>query len=91
MQMQWRGQYRIAFHTDNDPITLDDFQEDQLSLESRRARIKIEGYAFKPWIKYYVEYGLSSSSPLDFRLMLEKTSYLSQRKKMHMKLFAPAT
>ena len=76
MQLQWRGQFRAAYPTDSDPVTLEDFQADQLSLKIRRARMKVGGHAFTPWLKYYLEYELFSANLLDFRLMIEKLPYL---------------
>jgi hypothetical protein len=76
MQIQWRGQFRAAYPTDSDPVTLEDFQADQLSLKIRRARMKVGGHAFTPWLKYYLENELFSANLLDFRLMIEKLPYL---------------
>jgi len=50
MNLEFRGQLRIAYPTDTDPITLDDYQKEQLYLGIKRARIKVGGNAFKPWI-----------------------------------------
>ncbi len=76
MQVQWRGQFRLAWPTDSDPITLDDFEKDQLILKIRRARMKVGGHAFRPHIKYYLEYELFASNLLDFRLMYERFPFL---------------
>lgn len=76
MQIQLRGQFRAAYPTDSDPIELSDFQEEQLYLRVNRARMKIGGHAFKPDLKYYVEYDFFGANMLDFRLMLEKLPYL---------------
>lgn len=76
MQIQFRGQFRIAYPTDSDPITLSDFQDEQLYLKVNRARMKVGGHAFNPYLKYYLEYDLFNSNLLDFRLMVEKLPYL---------------
>ncbi len=76
MQIQFRGQFRIAYPRDSDPIDLSDFQNEQLYLKVNRARMKIGGHAFTPWLKYYLEYDLFGSNLLDFRLMVEKLPYL---------------
>ena len=76
MQIQWRGQFRLAYPTDSDPITLDDFGQDKLHLKIRRARMKVGGHAFKLYIKYYLEYELFASNLLDFRLMYERFPFL---------------
>ena len=36
-------------------------------------RIKIGGNAFKPWLKYYMEYELGGNALLDMRFMVEKS------------------
>ena len=76
MQIQFRGQFRAAYPTDSDPIELSDFQEEQLYLRVNRARMKIGGHAFNPFLKYYVEYDFFGANMLDFRLMLDKLPYL---------------
>jgi len=76
LQIQFRGQFRAAYPTDSDPIELSDFQEEQLYLRVNRARMKIGGHAFNPFLKYYVEYDFFGANMLDFRLMLDKLPYL---------------
>ena len=41
MQIQFRGQFRLAYPTDSDPIDLSDFQEEQLYMRVNRARMKV--------------------------------------------------
>jgi hypothetical protein len=75
MQMQARLQFRYAAPFDTDPLTFDDFGETkQQVFKINRARLKIGGHAFEPWLKYYWEYELASSSLLDFRLTVAKHS-----------------
>ena len=76
MQIQFRGQFRLAYPRDSDPINLSDFQNEQLYLKVNRARMKIGGHVFNPTFKYYLEYDLFGSNLLDFRLMIEKLPYL---------------
>jgi hypothetical protein len=76
MQIQWRGQFRLAYPTDSDPITLSDFDEQQLYMRVNRARMKVGGHVFDPALKYYLEYDLFGSNLLDFRMMLDKLPYL---------------
>jgi phosphate-selective porin OprO/OprP len=78
LQIQSRLQFRFATPADQDPITYDDFIGDPKTVfKINRARLKIGGHAFKPWLKYYWEYELSQSNLLDFRIMLEKWEWLS--------------
>lgn len=71
MQIQWRLQTRIAYPYDSDPITLEEFGEDQLIIGINRARMKVGGHAFTPSFKYYLEYELFVGKLLDFRAMYE--------------------
>jgi phosphate-selective porin OprO/OprP len=78
LQIQGRLQFRFATPADTDPITYDDFIGDPKPVfKINRARLKMGGHAFQPWLKYYFEYELSQSNLLDFRLMIEKWEWLS--------------
>ncbi len=76
MNLEFRGQFRLAYPTDNDPYSLSDYQDEQVYLGINRARLKVGGHSFKPWFKYYLEYELFSSNLLDFRLMYEQVPWL---------------
>ena len=77
MQIQWRLQTRIAYPFDNDPVTLEDLEEDQVVVGINRARMKVGGHAFTPKLKYYLEYELWAGVLLDYRLMYEISSSLN--------------
>jgi phosphate-selective porin OprO and OprP len=73
MQIQSRFQFRFATPEDQDPVTFDDFSDEKKQvLKINRARLKVGGHAYKPWIKYNWEYELTQSNLLDFRIMIEK-------------------
>lgn len=76
MHLEWRGQLRLAYPYDDDPVTFEGFDTDQFFLGIRRARMKVGGHAYAPWLKYYLEYELFASKLLDFRLMIEKVPWL---------------
>lgn len=76
MQMEWRIQFRMAYPTDGDFIEMGQ-PEETLYLGINRARMKIGGHAFNPNFKYYLEYELSQSKLLDFRIMYGKTPALN--------------
>ena len=76
LQIEWRAQFRIAYPTDTDPITLNDFNGNKTHLWLNRARMKVGGYAYRSWLKYYLEYELAGSYLLDYRLMIEKFPFL---------------
>ena len=77
-QLQSRFQFRFSTPYDSDPLTYDDYSQDaQTTFKINRARLKIGGHAFEPWLKYYWEYELSQSNLLDFRIMIEKWEWMS--------------
>jgi phosphate-selective porin OprO/OprP len=75
LQIEFRAQFRAAFPTDDDPLTIDDFNnysKDKVDLFINRARMKVGGHGFRPWLKFYLEYELASSYLLDYRVMVER-------------------
>ncbi|MFB9079538.1 OprO/OprP family phosphate-selective porin [Flavobacterium procerum] len=77
-QLNSRLQFRFSTPYDTDPLTYDDYSQDaKTTFKINRARLKIGGHAFEPWLNYYWEYELSQSNLLDFRLMIEKWDFLS--------------
>jgi len=76
LQIDWRIQFRMAYPTDTDPVTLDDFEGDRIHMFINRARMKVGGHGYKSWLKYYLEYELAGSYLLDYRIIIEKFSFL---------------
>lgn len=73
LQIESRLQFRFATPGDQNPLDYDDiYPTNNTVFKINRARLKIGGHAFKPYLKYYFEYELSQSNLLDFRVMLEK-------------------
>lgn len=78
LQIQSRFQFRYASPDDQDPITFTDFTDERTNvLKINRARLKVGGHAYQPWLKYYWEYDFVNSNLLDFRLMIEKWKWLN--------------
>jgi hypothetical protein len=77
IQFQPRVQMRFSAPFDQDPFTF--LQEDEPTFKVNRARIKIGGHGFEPWLKYYFEYELAANALLDFKLSVEKFPGLSLR------------
>ena len=64
---QLRLQLRYSYPFEQDPLSLEDFNNgSQHILQIRRARVKIGGHAFTTKLKYYMEYELAASNLLDF-------------------------
>ncbi len=77
-QLQSRLQFRFATPGDIDPVTYNDYNlGNHTTFKINRARLKVGGHAFEPWLKYYWEYELSQSNLLDFRIMVEKWDWLN--------------
>lgn len=78
LQLQSRLQFRFATPGDNNPLTYNDFHEEENSVfKINRSRLKVGGHAYKPWLKYYWEYDLGQANLLDFRIMIEKWKWLN--------------
>ncbi|WP_040303406.1 porin [Algoriphagus machipongonensis] len=77
LQLASRLQFRFAVPDDQDPITFNDFNNQDVKLfKINRARLKVGGHAYQKWMKYYFEYEMGQSILLDFRIMLEKYPWL---------------
>jgi phosphate-selective porin len=78
LQLQARLQFRVSYPFDSDPVTFEAFTgQDDLSFAVRRARLKVGGHAFEPWLEYYFEYELASAALLNFEAKVEKLKALS--------------
>lgn len=77
IQLQPRVQMRFVMPFDKDPQTFLDV--DETTFKVNRARLKIGGHGFEPWLKYYFEYELAGNALLDFKVMVEKIPQLSLR------------
>lgn len=71
MQLQWRFQFRLSTPFDaiptSDPVSALE-AADQMTLRVRRARLKVGGHAYRPWLGYYLEYDFPSTNLLDWRM-----------------------
>lgn len=77
LQLQSRLQFRFATPQDQHPVTFADFDQSPTPvLKNNRARLKIGGHGYKPWLKYYWEYDVAGGNLLDFRIMIEKLEWL---------------
>ncbi|OBQ52526.1 hypothetical protein [Tamlana sp. s12] len=70
LHIESRLQFRFATPGDQNPLDYDDiFPTNNAVYKINRARLKIGGHAFQPYLKYYFEYELSQSNLLDFILL----------------------
>jgi len=76
LQIDFRGQFRANYLQDEFPILGEDFTEESTNFKINRARIKIGGYIYKPYYKFYFEQDLVGGNLLDFRVMIEKYPFL---------------
>lgn len=78
MQIGARLQLRFAVPDDQDPVTFADFSHrDYQVFKVNRARLKVGGHAYQPWLKYFFEYDLGRGIMLDYRVMIEKWPWLN--------------
>jgi phosphate-selective porin OprO and OprP len=70
--LQNRIQFRYATPFDRDPRSISQLEQDSSSFMIRRARTKISGHAFWPWLKYYFQYDWSQPVMRDLSLTVDK-------------------
>ncbi|MDR4463366.1 MAG: OprO/OprP family phosphate-selective porin [Nitrospira sp.] len=83
MLIQNRLQFRFSYPQEGDSLAPADAaaadDKDHSSFRVRRARIKVGGHGFVPWLKYYVEYDWASNTLLDYRLDIAKFKWATLR------------
>lgn len=72
LAIQSRLQFRYANPFDSDPRSLSDLEKQSSSFMIRRARTKLKGHAYWPWLKYYLQYDWADPVLRDFNLSIEK-------------------
>lgn len=79
MAIQNRLQVRYAEPFDKDPRSISDLEQDTSSFMVRRARTKVSGHAYWPWLKYYMQYDWSQPVLRDFYLNIDKYQWAQLR------------
>ncbi|AFM14282.1 porin [Turneriella parva] len=79
LTMQHRLQFRYAYPFDADPRTLTDLDAEGHSFLVRRARFKVNGYAYKKWLKYNMQYDWSQPVLRDFSIDVARFSWATLR------------
>jgi len=76
--IDWRAQLRFTDSSGHGPRTLEaELRADEFRVT--RARFKLGGHAYRPWLAYYLEYDLPSTRLLDLRLTLRHGGALQLR------------
>lgn len=79
-KVNWRLQLRGVVGPDDDPVSPEEFEDDdKASFLVRRARFKIGGHAIRPWLDYYLEYDFVGTRLLDYRITLQRHPWLKLR------------
>jgi hypothetical protein len=79
LAIQNRIQLRYAEPFDSDPKSLEEMAADGSSMMVRRARTKLSGHAFQPWIKYYMQYDWSQPVLRDLSLTNDRYAWAQVR------------
>jgi phosphate-selective porin OprO/OprP len=74
--IQHRLQFRYAWPFDRDPRSLDELDAETSSFMVRRARFKLQGYTFRPWLAWYFQYDWSQPVLRDFSIELKRVPWL---------------
>jgi phosphate-selective porin OprO and OprP len=72
LAIQNRIQARFATPFDRDPRSISQLEADSSSFMIRRARTKLSGHAYWPWLKYYMQYDWSQPILRDLSLTVDK-------------------
>ena len=75
-QVQHRLQFRYAWPFDADPRSFEDLDEETSSFMVRRARFKLQGHAFRPWLAWYLQYDWSQPVLRDFSVEVSRLPWL---------------
>lgn len=69
-RIRWRAQSRYTGLTSDDLAGEDDGIKEEQGFRVQRARFKIDGTAYKPWLGYYLEFSLLRPATLTFQFDL---------------------
>nr|MBA2484111.1 hypothetical protein [Nitrosomonas sp.] len=72
LAIQNRIQTRYSYPFDSDPRSIEDLQQEESSFRIRRARTRLRGHAYWPWLTYYLQYDWSQPVLRDLNLTVEK-------------------
>jgi phosphate-selective porin len=76
-RINWRAQIRYSTPFDAAPRDADDFDKAELTqFRFRRARFKVKGVAFRPWVQYAIEHDLVDNRFLTGELTIAPLDWL---------------
>ena len=78
-KINWRLQLRLTDLESADLVGEEDGVEEESGFLIRRARFKLKGHAYRPWLGYYLEYGIAGNILLTWQLDLAKWEKFSVR------------
>ncbi len=78
-RIRWRAQTRVSALTSDDLVGEEDGVEEAAGFRVRRARFKLDGHAYRPWLKYYLEYGIVRSVMLTLQFDFEANDKIGVR------------
>lgn len=76
MNVQLRLQFRAVYISSDSTFFINEEDNAKSSFNIQRARIKIGGNAFKPYLHYYLEYDFPSNNLLNFQFTYSKNEWL---------------
>jgi phosphate-selective porin len=79
LAIQNRLQFRYATPFDRDPRSIEQLEGDASSFMVRRARTKLTGRIYWPWLSYYMQYDWAQPILRDFYLNIDKYSWAQLR------------
>lgn len=77
--LQFRLQFRASSPYDSDPNDLGDFDTETSQLAIRRARMKVDGRGFTPWLRYALEFDMATPSLLTYEVRAEPSPEFNVR------------
>jgi hypothetical protein len=78
VHIDWRAQLRFTIRDFDDPIAPNPDERDG-SFNLNRARFKLGGHIYRPWLTYYFEYDFVTPALLDLRFTLKAADELRLR------------
>ena len=78
-KIRWRSQIRFSSAFDSDPRKTSHFAVPESRTRFRRARLKADGHAIRPWLSFKYEHDLIDGYLLDLRATFKKYKWLQFR------------